>query len=313
MRQEQAVIELDVPVPGPEASVAELVRHDLAASTLRLLRHEHAIRLGKDPEGDAPPGWDHEEVHQARVATRRWRSTLRTFAGMVEPEWAGRLSGELSWLAGVLGAVRDADVLLAGFERDLAPLPHEDAETARRLLKRLVGARAADHGRLLEAIEEPRYSTLVDNLVAAVRAPAWTPEAGQPATEAVPPLVARRWRRLRRAVTGTADRASDEALHQIRILAKRCRYAAEAAAPVIGEPASAFAKAVARLQEVLGEQHDAVVAAGWLQRAAASARRQEAFVAGQLAAAERARAGAARERWPQVWKAASRKRLRTWL
>ncbi len=310
---EQVVLEFDVPVPGPDASVAELVRHDLAASTLRLLRHEHTIRLGKDPEGEAPPGWDHEEVHQARVATRRWRSTLRTFAGMLDPDWAGRLSGELSWLAGLLGAARDADVLLAGFERDLARLPDEDAEAGRRLLKRLVAARAADHGRLLAAMEEPRHAALVDDLVAAVRAPAWTPQAGQPATEAVPPLVARHWRRLRRAVDGAGDHASDEALHRIRIRAKRCRYAAEAAVPVIGEPARAFAKAVERLQEVLGEQHDAVVAEGWLHEAAASARRQEAFVAGQLAAAERARAEAAREHCRQAWKAASRKRLRAWL
>src|SRR6266536_2748441 len=175
-------------------------------------------------------------------------------AGMLDPDWAGRLSGELSWLAGLLGAARDADVLLAGFERDLARLPDEDAEAGRRLLKRLVAARAADHGRLLAAMEEPRHAALVDDLVAAVRAPAWTPQAGQPATEAVPPLVAGHWRRLRRAVDGAGDHASDEALHRIRIRAKRCRYAAEAAVPVIGEPARAFAKAVERLQEVLGEQ-----------------------------------------------------------
>src|SRR6266536_624459 len=188
----------------------------------------------------------------------------------------------------------------------LGRLPDEDAEAGRRLLKRLVAARAADHGRLLAAMEEPRHAALVDDLVAAVRAPAWTSQAGQPATEAVPPLVARHWRRLRRAVDGAGDHASDEALHRIRIRAKRCRYAAEAAVPVIGEPARAFAKAVERLQEVLGEQHDAVVAEGWLHEAAASARRQEAFVAGQLAAAER-------EHWRQAWKAASRKRLRAWL
>jgi CHAD domain-containing protein len=122
-----------------------------------------------------------------------------------------------------------------------------------------------------------------------------------------------RWRRLRGTVLDAGGDPPDEVLHQIRIRAKRCRYAAEAAAPVFGEPARTFAKAVAGLQEVLGEQHDAVVAEAWLRRAVASARRDEAFAGGQLVAVERTRAAAARQRWRPVWAAASRKRLRSWL
>ncbi len=109
------------------------------------------------------------------------------------------------------------------------------------------------------------------------------------------------------------EHPSDEVLHLIRIRAKRCRYAAEASAPVFGEPAKTFARAVAGLQDVLGEQHDAVVAESWLRQVAISVRRDEAFASGQLVVLERARAAASRERWRVLWAAASRKRLRSWL
>ncbi|HEV2895873.1 MAG TPA: CHAD domain-containing protein, partial [Actinomycetota bacterium] len=74
------------------ATVEALLRHDLAAGTLRLFRHEAGVRIGEDPEA----------VHQARVATRRLRSTLRTFSSLLEPEWTDRLRDELKWLADLL-------------------------------------------------------------------------------------------------------------------------------------------------------------------------------------------------------------------
>ncbi len=312
---ERVAADLAAPVPGRGASVEELVRHDLVASTLRLLRHEAAIRLGQSTDGSPTdtPGWDHEEVHQARVATRRWRSTLRTFGSLLDPEWSAKLTAELSWLAGLLGAVRDTDVLLAALRRDLEQQAGSDAEPGQRLLGRLVTARATEHRRLLAAMGEPRYAGLLNDLIAAADAPVALPAAAQPAGQAVPPLVRKRWKRLRGAVRDAGDHPSDEALHQIRIRAKRCRYAAEAVEPVIGEPARTFAKAVAGLQEVLGDQHDAVVAEGWLRQAVRTARRDEAFVGGQLVVLERARAAGARERWRALWSPASRKRLRAWL
>src|SRR4051812_13919811 len=52
-----------------------------------------------------------EGVHRMRTSTRRLRSALRTFRDLVEADWARPLEAELKWLAEVLGAVRDLDVL----------------------------------------------------------------------------------------------------------------------------------------------------------------------------------------------------------
>ncbi len=166
---DRIAVDLAIPAPPRRASVEDLVRYDLVTSTLRLLRHEAAIRLGQSTDGSPTdtPGWDHEEVHQARVATRRWRSTLRTFGRLLDPEWSARLSVELFRLAALLGAVRDADVLLAGLRRDLLELPPADAEAGHRLLKRLVTVRATEHRRVLTAMGQPRYAALLRDLIAA--------------------------------------------------------------------------------------------------------------------------------------------------
>jgi CHAD domain-containing protein len=296
--------ELEQPAVGADASVETLLRHDLAAGTLRLFRHEAGVRIGEDPEA----------VHQARVATRRLRSTLRTFSSLLEPEWTDRLRDELKWLAGLLGDVRDTDVLLGRFGGHLAALPAADAKLGPRLLAGLVEERDAARKRLLDGMAEPRYATLLDDLVAAAAAPALLPGADRPAAEVLPALVARPWKKLRKAVRKAGDDPSDDELHQIRIRAKRARYAAEAVEPVIGKPAERFAEAVEALQEVLGDHHDAVVGEAWLRQAADATRRRDvALVAGQLIAAERASAAATRDRWRGVWKAADRKKLRAWL
>jgi CHAD domain-containing protein len=295
--------EVVAPEVGDGASVEELLRHDLAAGTLRLFRHEAGVRLGEDPEA----------VHQARVATRRIRSTLRTFSKLLDKEWTDRLRGDLKWLADLLGEVRDADVMLERFSGHLEALPAADAKAGRRLLATLVDQRDHARRRLLGAMAQEKYAVLLDDVVAAAAAPALLPGADRPAAEVMPPLVRKPWRRLRKAVRQAGDDPADDQLHQIRIRAKRARYAAEAVEPVIGTPAEDFADAVADLQSVLGDHQDAVVGEAWLREAAGASRRDVALVAGLLIAAERSSAADTRDRWRKVWKAANRKRLRAWL
>jgi CHAD domain-containing protein len=285
------------------SSVEELLRHDLAASTLRLFRHEAGVRIGEDPEA----------VHQARVSTRRIRSTLRTFSELLDEEWTDRLRDDLKWLADLLGEVRDTDVLLERFEDHLAALPATDAKAGHRLLAKLSDQRDQARRRLLGAMAQEKYAVLLDDLVAAAAAPALLPGGDRPAVEVTPPLVTKPWKKLRKEVRQAGDDPPDEALHQIRIRAKRVRYAAEAVEPVFGKPAGDFADAMADIQDVLGDHNDAVVGEAWLREAAASSRRDAAVVAGLLIAAERASAADTRDRWREVWKKSSRKSLRAWL
>ena len=52
-------------------------------------------------------------LHRMRVATRRLRSALATFRPLLDRTRTDPLREELRWLAGVLGAARDAEVMHA--------------------------------------------------------------------------------------------------------------------------------------------------------------------------------------------------------
>jgi CHAD domain-containing protein len=283
------------------ATVEALVRYDLSEAVLRLFRHDPVVRLGKDPEG----------VHQARVATRRFRSSLRSFGATLQPEWTVRLRDRAKWLADRLGAVRDADVLSARLQGLVERLPEGDAEGADWLLKRLDRQRDAARGTLLAAMRGDTYIQLLDEMVAAAANP-MVLDGDRPAADVLVPGVAKTWRRMRREVRRAGPNPTDAQLHQIRIRAKRCRYAAEAVEPVVGKPARRFAAAAEAVQEVLGDHHDAVVAQDWLREAAANAPGRSALVAGLLIAAEREEAERSRAQWETAWEGLDRAKLREW-
>jgi CHAD domain-containing protein len=108
------------------------------------------------------------------------------------------------------------------------------------------------------------------------------------------------------------DDPPDSALHEVRILAKHCRYAAEAVAPAAGRPAARLAAAIADLQTVLGDHQDTIVAEAWLRNAAATTP-EGAVAAGELILLQRWQRARLRARLPAAWKAASAKDLRSWL
>jgi CHAD domain-containing protein len=285
------------------ATMEDVVRATLAASVARLLALDAGVRLGDDPEF----------VHQARVAARRLRSDLRTFGSVLDPKWNAPLRAELGWIGTELGAVRDTEVLLDLLRAKAAPLGGRDGRAAAPILDRLVARWGNARIELLEAMRSPRYASLLDRLVDAVREPVLLPAALAPARGALPNLVAASWEQLRQAAEELTPHPADAELHAVRIRAKHCRYAAEAAAGVIGKPARSLARAVAALQDVLGAHQDAVVARSWLHEAAARSDGVEAFVAGELAGLVWMEERAAREVWPAAWTAASRKKLRSWL
>ncbi len=341
---------MEPPDFGVEIAVEDassLVRRSISDALARLVTHDPGVRIGTDPEA----------VHQARVATRRLRSDLRTFKPIVDQDWAARLRDELHWLGTHLGAVRDLDVMTARLVERLRTLPPRDQDPGHRVLAHLAATREETRNELVDAMRSERYVALLDDLFDAAQAPVLVghhPEAADdpsaalddatdgdtrdrdaadPSSDdtsddqsvAVDPrrddavdaadLVRRRWKHLRDAVDALGEYPEDHALHEVRILAKRARYASEAVVPIEGKKAARFAKALATVQDRLGEHQDAVVAQQWLHDAAASFETDPtaAFVAGELAGGEHEAAMAARAAWPRTWRAARQPKLRRWL
>lgn len=304
------------PEPGNERS--------LTASTpagqvvLAYLRTQTVTLKSLDPmvRGDEP-----DSVHQMRVATRRMRSALRSFGHVIGHGGTGRLATELKWLGGVLGEARDAEVLVGHLEESLRPIAAElvIGPVRARVQGHFAAARADARTAVLTALGSPRYFSLLDELDQLLAQPPQTPQAQQPAA-AVLPAAARHARkqvrrRMRHARHTAPGPSRNEALHRARKAAKRARYAGELMAPAIGKKASRFARQMKKVQSVLGDHQDAVIARHAARELGISAHLagENAFTYGLLyerdsCAGDRLQAQARR-----TWKRASRPRYRRWL
>jgi CHAD domain-containing protein len=247
-----------------ESSGGEVVLAYVRDQVAAICRYDPLVRRA---EPDA--------VHQMRVASRRARSALHAFGRVIEWHATRPLCAELKWLATTLGQARDAEVLQDRLASGLAAIPpalvvgpiqaditaHFSAEVARA------------RNTVLTALDGQRYLRLLDDLDALLTDPPLTRLAQRTAATALARPVRRTHQRLKRAlaaVPGAQDR--DAAIHEARKAAKRARYAAEAAVPVLGAKAQRRATRARRLQQLLGDHHDSVVARRVLLDLAAQAR-----------------------------------------
>jgi CHAD domain-containing protein len=244
----------DVPVPAtpsPRDPALAAVHAHLLTQARRLLLQDVRMRR------DLP-----DSVHQMRVAARRLRSSLRTFRPLLDRAWADALREELGWVAGELGLMRDTEVLLRRLDEH-CDLIHDAgaAEAARAVVDRELGARLISAREAsLQALSSTRYHALLDQLVSAVRHPAFTPLAAEPSRKVLPALSWKAWNQLRHEADELSHEVPVQQWHQTRITAKRARYAAEALEPVFGHDASELAKSLEGVTEILGEHQDASVA-----------------------------------------------------
>jgi CHAD domain-containing protein len=267
------------PTDAGRSSGQELVRQAIRKGIQRMLWHDPLVRLGEPlPDGDTP-------VHQMRVGCRRLRSDLRTFSRMLDPDWVDWLRAELKWVADLLGAARDIEVLRArlGVTAAVDPLAPMDRSAIAAIDGRLAERHTLALKELEEGLRTGRYVDLVEELTRATREQPFTTEE----------LEVRQEKKLARKVEALEPDGADSAWHHVRILAKRARYAADA----LG--LKPRAKQLAAVQELLGEHQDAAVAAQtWLEFAADPAL---ALTAGRLYERERARVREVRQEFPAVW------------
>jgi CHAD domain-containing protein len=290
--------EITVPVVDADARIGDLVRAALARSVQQIVRYDAKLRLHADEDA----------VHDARVAVRRLRSDLRTFMPLFEGTWACDVRERLRWLQDGLSAARDADVLIKGLRRFSETLPDTDRRRLDDVLAPFCTMRDAAYDRVRAMLRDERYVPLLQTLVDAAKRPPFNARADEPACDAIPSIIEEAWSTLRKRVRKRSRPPSDHELHDIRIAAKRVRYAAEAVEPVIGRPARSLARTVTNLQSILGNQHDAVVACEQLRPLAHDSDR--AFHAGELTALATLKALDARNAWRNAWRATKREHRR---
>jgi len=296
--------------PKPSASAAEVVQAYLKVQVAKLRSLEPEVRAD-----------EFDSVHQMRVATRRLRATLRSF-GMVIPRPAtAKVAGELKWLGGLLGEARDGEVLPQHLLASLQAVPVEllIGPVQARIQGHFAPLRASAREVVIEALDSKRYAALLADLDRQAHDPPRGPRAGAPARDVLPAAVHKAYRqaerRMRRARQAPAGQAGDVALHEARKSARRARYAAEAARPASGKPARTFARQMKKVQSVVGDHQDTVIARQAARELGIKAHLagENAFTYGLLHEQEHDRAERLQARVRTVWKKASRPRHRKWM
>jgi CHAD domain-containing protein len=303
MQLDREVVARDHGTTRKHASEHELLGHHLA--TLRADLH----RLDPLTRADVP-----DAVHQLRVVCRKLRATLTTFDKSLDVSRTEPVREELSWFAEVLGRPRDLEVLRARLaalvlsERPALlrgrPGPWIDGELRKE--------HRTAHRDALDAMASDRYFALVDELDSWRSDPPWADRADRPATKRLPKALDREWRRVL-AAAADAEAASDAErpplLHDVRKAAKRARYAAETLSPVLGSSALALAASAKAVQSVLGNHHDAVVAAERVVALAgtAEAEGRTTFTLGVLHARLESDAAELESEFEKTWKTVSKR------
>ncbi|WP_433476467.1 CHAD domain-containing protein [Spirillospora sp. CA-142024] len=240
-------------------STAQVMSAYLSAQAARMLAYDPRVRLADH---------DDDSVHKMRTSIRRFRSILRTHRKVLDRSRVNPLDAELKWLSDVLGEVRDLEVLRARFHTQLADLPGRLSEPG--WLLEMEHQELQTRERLRDVLRSQRYLALLDRIDAMVTDPPVRRKAHKAARKQQQKIVARTWRKMtdayQEAEKAPQDGDQNAALHKTRKAAKRLRHTAEAAEPVLGKQAAKIARRAEKLQDVLGDNQDRIVAARHLEQ-----------------------------------------------
>jgi CHAD domain-containing protein len=246
-------------MPNNSVTAREVIGDYLAEQCTVIIDSEAELRAGEDV------------IHKVRVAVRRLRSTIRVFADLFDAEQAARLEEELVWWAGLLGKVRDMDILTRRQLALLAELPPELilGPVESTIQEELAVQRKQAMDDVLEALSSQRYRKFIGMAHHWRGDPPFTAAAEASADSidaAIKKARKKADKRLTKAVAACgADEASDDLFHGARKASKRHRYAVEAAVPVWGSKADKIISRRKDLQDLLGNHQDSIVSAAFLR------------------------------------------------
>lgn len=309
----------ELPVPGGVTAGAALTYY-LQAQATAFLR---GLGLRGDEEADADT--------LLRRSAQRIAGVLHTYAPLTEPAWAEGLRGELGWLSATLGRepqyvarlgrLLDALRRLSAAEAAEAPLALGAGRAAALLERQLTLVRTRAHSATLQAMGSSRFHGLADALAVLASEVPLTASAAEPAAAVLPPLAAQAHARLAEAAAALplhraghpynsrAVQASlgaelsadlqDAPWHQVRILLRLSRYAAE----VPGAGGHGGQRTLGEAAVLLQRHHEAAESASAVAAAARTPRiaPATAYALGVLHADQRHEVEAARFAFSRLW------------
>ena len=290
---------LGAPQLPPDVSVPAAFAHATGHLTDVMLHWSAQIYTGSEAL---------EPVHQMRVGMRRLRSVIGQFPAAEDAPVLAEAKSGLKALAAVLGPARDWDVFCSQTGLAVGQAFTPEAQIGRLLVA--AERRRAEHYRVLRAhLRSADSRKLMIRLAALSQAPAWEASTAAEHREmlglALPDFAAMALsKRLKRLLhEGDAIEHLDApALHEVRLLGKRMRYAAELFAPLFpGKAPRRFIRRLTNLQETIGVLNDGAVAAQLMAELGGSGA-ERAFAVGVVRGFVAGRGAAHRQEIARAWK-----------
>jgi CHAD domain-containing protein len=263
------------------AKAKEITGLDCAADALEWAATVLRVRFDEVMElrGAALDFSDIEGVHAMRVATRRLRSALRDFLPLMKKRPLRRVRKNLKVIADSLGAVRDQDVAILALEHlqaagEIDQINEQIKAGIEKLLDERRAARETAQTNLIQTLGIDRLTKLRANFTAALNKAVRKNKQTRIVSfnEAGREAVADSLQELCDLGASVYEPFNVERLHEMRIAAKRLRYAVELFTACWGESIAPFAVEIAQMQSFLGEVHDCDV---WLENLSVRMRKHQ--------------------------------------
>jgi CHAD domain-containing protein len=197
---------------------------------------------------------DDTGVHQARVASRRLREAVPVLTNGLDGSKRGKARKKIRRLTRALGTVRELDVTLTLLE-EMAEKPGVSRPAVGDVRAHVIEERERRRAIMHERLETVNTDKLAKRLEC-VRRALLEPSPGHNWRAALAARIVKRARRLDRAIADAGQIYAPEALHQVRIAAKKLRYVVEIANESGAAPAASTVRTLKRVQDALGRLHD---------------------------------------------------------
>ena len=212
---------------------------------------------------EAALNWtDSEGVHSMRVASRRLRSEVRDFMPYLRKRDLTSIQKQLRSLADALGEVRDQDVAIMALEKIATHAPTEVSPAVKEYIDTRKEVRERARKELTSLLERSELEQLESSFMAGVDKATAEDEPGITFRNMARAIILDRLKELEKLSNGLFNPFEIDTLHEMRLAAKRLRYAVELFQQCWGNSIATYAKRIARIQSALGDVHDCDV---WIE------------------------------------------------
>ena len=238
---------------NPDFAASYFISAILTNQATKLISHITALRQVKN----------FETIHDCRIAIRTINSHLDTFSPFLRRKATNTVMQQLDWLNAKFATIRELDAMIA------LVVKVENKQVKQSLITRLQGQRLHQEIKLQKMLDSPKLDLVLKSLTNfALNAPVRRKfsELSAKKTQAkVTATISHTWVLLFECLDELPKRPNTKQLHRLRIAAKQCRYAYEAAAETNLLQSPHILAWTKQLQKDLGQVQDIKILCKWIK------------------------------------------------